>query len=76
METDYDSYAVLYSCKDIFLGYKKEQASVFSREPLDKDSAADSEKFEALKAKAQKLYDEATGGEWDIDTQMFPILQG
>ena len=74
LETDYDSYAIVYSCRTLLQGrVRNEYSWILTRDPIDPTANAD--KFKEITKRAKDVLAENVPG-FDFDNVMRRTIQG
>ena len=76
MQTDYDTFSVIYSCQnDVVDIVKYELAWVLTRQPLDRSNPADAAEIQRIYSLAKDLLNKNVPN-FDFDQIMRPTIQG
>lgn len=74
LETDYESYSIIYSCRTLLFGkVKNEYAWIVTREPLD--PLANTKEFNKITQRAKEVFKENVS-DFDFDKMMQRTIQG
>ena len=74
LETDYEGYAIVYSCRTLLNGrVKNEYAWILTREPMDK--VENPSEFHRITSKAKEVLGQNVPG-FDFDNAMRSTIQG
>jgi len=76
MQTDYDTFSVIYSCQNyVFDIVKYELAWVLTRKPLDRNNSEDASEINRIYTIAKDLLNKNVP-DFDFDSIMRPTVQG